>query len=258
MANPQLVAALVDELRRRGIEVPAAALHGRDLLDTVAHERLVALPAPTSLLDLTAADLRSHVERLAFLARLQADLGESGAEVAKSLAGEVAAVLRDSLDPILAQLRPSFDAAGVAVHAAVRLGIQPGHRADAVIGLGDDAVVAWRGLSAHVSVLDDIAGLRVRLTDALGTDPLPDPFNYDQRAYAACFTTSGGLWSARHEDSRDRWLRLSAAEPVRLLTVAETRAAATPYQLLPSGPQVIEDEDEGGLRVRARAARVAV
>lgn len=243
LVNPQPLTALVDALQLRGLSLPADVRHGRELLRPFTHDRLLERPEPASLLALTEEQIWSHIDRRVLLDYSSIAVAEAGARVAQQLATEVAGILLDNLDDILDQLRPDFDAAGLAVHEATQLGIRPTTDAAAVLTLSSAAIAAWQALPARLAVLDSIAQLRIRFSDELGADPAPDPYNQDRRPYAACFAPAGGPWAVRGEETRGRWLRLATPQPVRLLTVAETHQSAAICRHSPPSPSLVEDED---------------
>lgn len=87
--------------------------------------------------------------------------------------------------------------------------------------------------------LSDVARLRIRLTEQLGTAPTAHPMS-GVRDHAAAFTNSGNPWTdaLRHNETEwDRWLRLTlaAGEPLQLMTIEETRtnARATQAPMVP-------------------------
>lgn len=241
-ARPLL--GLVLDLQSRGVTLPDEVQRGCDLVESLSPGRLMETAQP-SLLSLNEQQLHARIEQqLLFGMDVSGQRLAIADQLAQQLATEVAGIiLLDNLDDILDQLRPDFDAAGLAVHEATQLGIRPTTDAAAVLTLSSAAVAAWQALPARLAVLDSIAQLRIRFSDELGADPAPDPYNQDRRPYAACFAPAGGPWAVRGEETRGRWLRLATPQPVRLLTVAETHQSAAICRHSPPSPSLVEDED---------------
>lgn len=243
--HPPIMLDLIERLRTRGVELDGGEIaHGCAIIADVTRGPgpFAVAPLPR-LLDLRTDEIWSLAERRAILFASQQVLGDATREVSSLVAGELAVLIRDQLDDVLDQLRGDFAAAAATVTAAVEVGIQPGCTAEGVLRLGPDAVRPWQELAAALPVLDGIGQLRIDLTDLVDAAPAPDPFNFDRRAYGCCFTPVGEWSVGRHEPSRDRWLRLSQAGPVRLLAVAETEAAATAQRRIPPVP-LTRDFDE--------------
>lgn len=228
--------ALLADLVKQGVELPAPLRTGLAQLDALAVLPLDDLPVVGSLLDLSVSDLLAARERRAHVIGLSTALEGVSRELSIGVVQELRAALLSSLDDVLDQLRPSFDAAGAGIKRAATAGITPGTHAEDVLQLhGQAAAAAWRGLPALVTELESVSRIRIRLASLLEV-PAPDPFAEDNQAYATCFTDSGAAWVnslAPYESSRDRWLRLSLAGDVRLLTVAETVAAAERIKTIP-------------------------
>ena len=226
-AAPHRLIELLLVLESRGLPVPARALHGYHLMQAVAPEAVLAPEEPESLLDWNADQLIAHIKRETPLQMNRERVAMFVDQYPERIAREVIEVMRANVDPILDVLRPAFNAAGKEVHNAVRQGITEGIRGDDVIALGDAAVTAWRSLPGHLNVLQDTADLRIQLVDALDTEPRASTSPLaptGARPYGACFTKDRQWKTSANEIEWDRWLRLSADQPVRLMTTDETAA----------------------------------
>ena len=134
-------------------------------------------------------------------------------------------------DEIIDHLRPDFDTAGKAVHAAVQLGITPDFTDRDVIKSDDIVAVrdAWTAMPALARKLDEIAGLRILLTQVAGVAPAPVVYatgGPSEMVTGAMFHDDAPRWRAMGEHPVRLWLRLCARKPVRLLSTAEAAAAA--------------------------------
>lgn len=230
--QPRQVAALLAELTSLGVTLPDGVADAATVLEDAANgtlARQAADPLPFDvLLHLNRAELLEEVRARAVRAKVVDDLAEAAWSVGAQIATATAALLRDKADDVLAQLRPPFERAADAVHHATTLGLHPGMTADDVIALANhDATTAWSALTGPVKVLEEIAAVRIAMTDVLDVAPAPNPFG--PRVYGAAFSTHAPNMTApwgRSESAVDKWLRLSQGESLRLLTVADTHQAA--------------------------------
>lgn len=255
------VRQLVHELTRQGVKLPTPVVAGCEHLDALDQHPLDQPEPETDLLELTTDQLVAHWERRAYVVGLRDALGGTARELAIRVARQMLTALRADLDQVLDQLRPDFDQAAAGVRRALELGIHAGSTPDAVLDLDSAAsAAAWRRLPDQLRHLDTIGRIRIRLADLLDA-PAADPFT-DRRPYAASFTSAdpGAAWDTdadrRSRLPAARWLRLSSTGPVRLLTVAETEAAAARIRVAPShvAAPVLADFDVDAEAAAWRAA----
>lgn len=225
---------------------------------TIADGSLVATAGQVSTPDLLAmdhADLVAHIKGVAVLRSLAGDsLGNAAWQVDTQLCAAAAVALREHADDILDQLRPSFDAAAKVVHEAVAVGVRSEMSAQQVIGVGDRAVSAWRGLPPHIATLDRIAALRRDMAFVLKVAPHADKFRGHYRNHGAAFSPTGIAMERadrQAESSADMWLRLSTGGPLRLMTLEET--ATIDRGARPEPVPLVTEGEDGHLRLaRAR------
>jgi hypothetical protein len=244
------VADLVDALDRHEVVYPdpvaaAMRLHAAIVDGTV--QALARRSHPVDLVTLSVEELAAHTRSLAVTRALEEteQVQTVAVHVDEDLCAQVVALLREHADDIVDQLRPRFDPAAAYLHQAVAVGITAGMTAQQVISLGDRAVNTWRTLPRHVRVLDEIAAVRIAMSEVLDVAPDPRPFSSPPaRRYGAAFSTSAPPWRIdRAETSTARWLRLSTGEPepLRLLTLEET--ARTAQRTEPPIEPIIQEVD---------------
>ncbi len=224
--RPDAMPVLLAQLRRAGVTLPAEVSDAVATLENIAEvsEQVLALP-PIDPLCGDRDQLVAALRQRAILGTVRAQLGPVMYGLLEEITAAVAAVLRAEADDLISQLRPRFDEAAAAVHAATKTGIHPGIHPDAVMSLGNRAITAWRSLPAHAGVLDDIAGARIALSDVLDIAPREDPFG--PRQYGAAFSTSVPTWDPKARGV-NRWLEVTMhaqPEPLTLVTVAQAHAA---------------------------------
>ncbi|WP_374969924.1 hypothetical protein [Terrabacter sp. BE26] len=242
--QPRPLVALLRQLERLGVTLPAEIAAATSVLESAVTGELAqqagAQPVTLNLLTEDRAALLQRIREDALLRLATDHLVESAWRVGLDLAAAVADAVRANADDLIAQMRPRFNKAADALHRAAQLGIRPGMTADEVIALDNhDATTAWTALRGPVKTLDDISTARIALTDVAGLDPAPNPFG--PRPYGAAFSTGAPNMAApwgRSESDVDKWLRLSQHEPLRLLTVAQTRAAAAAVFVAPTATVV--------------------
>lgn len=234
---------LIESLRRHGITLTAdvdrvLALH-KAITAPDAHD----LPAP-DLTTATADDVLDWVRHAAFTQENRDALVNRAWMLEGQIASTLTGLLTNDVEAILDQLRPDFTTAAVAVHDTVTAGIRPNHTADDVISLGARAINMWQKLGPQVTILEDIADIRIALTDVLNVAPVKVLWLTD-RPYAACFTTSDAPWVDRNDRWLSaRWLRLTIANdgPLALLPLEQTQAAASRQDWDNNpGPLVVEN-----------------
>lgn len=174
------------------------------------------------ILDLDEDQLAEHLTEAA----VRTDprfLGPSATSMQGRLVNEAAHILvHEHLPTILDGLRVPFTKAAKGVFAVAKAGVRPGMDAEDVLALEDiSAVKAWRALPEHVRTLDNIAALRIELSEVFGIAPTishPQAVLGETVDYTACFvhpdsgvTTGWGTQGTVH-----RWLSLSIATNGRL------------------------------------------
>lgn len=248
---PGDVARFVDKLDDLEVTYPDQVASAMAFHATIADGTMVATAGQVSTPDLLAMDraaLAAHIKDVAAVRSLVGEsLGNAAWEVDQQLCAAAVVLLREHADDILDQLRPAFDTAAKAVHEAVAVGVQSGMGAQQVIGVGDRAVRAWRGLPPHIATLDRIAALRRDMTFVLDVAPHADKFRDNYRNHGAAFSPSGMAMERadrQRVSTADMWLRLSTGEPepLRLMTLEETATIDRGARSEPV-PLVIESED---------------
>lgn len=246
--TPRAFAGLVADLLSHDVELPGPVLAAAALHTDVESGRLLS----TSTQRMTgeqvlAADLPAladEAHRRALAHRLEADLRHAVVQIDEDATAHAASTLATLADEVLDQLSPRFDQAAAALHAAASHGIQPGATAATVIDLAPGAIAAWRDLPRHVRVLDDLADVRIRMTELLQLAPFEtngvrlkaDGWATD---IGACFHPTQP-WHVDAESSTDRWLRLSGGDqPARLLSIRDSASAAETARAARAGALVV-------------------
>lgn len=219
---------LVQRLVELGVTLPDEVVRGADQSARLVQFEFQTAPRE-DLLGLTDDELGQELERLgvavALAARGSAGPGGTALDlVRRGLADAIAGALRERLDDILDQLRPTFDAAARIMFTAVEAGIHAGTDDRAVVKAEDfvAARAAWTAIPAAVRTLETIGEVRIGLSTVTGAPPVPGP---SEENVGAAFRTDGRPW--RHDDFEQpwqRWLRLSVGEPARLLALSELPA----------------------------------
>lgn len=227
---PNAFVALVVQLGRLGVTMPPAIADAAAVCAD-AHSggltRQAAAPPAADVLRLDRDGLLDHIRDRA-AQRLATDiLPEAVHTVAAELAQAAGQAMRAVADDLIGQMRPAFDRAATVVHAAHAAGLRPGHTAEDVLDLPTHAVAAFKALPAAVAAINTIAACRNAMADTLDIAPLTNSFAEPPgtRNYAAAFSV-GPVWrGGRNESDSDRWLRIAASGPLRLLSIADTDRA---------------------------------
>lgn len=256
-ATPRPLAALLRRLEDLEVTLPDRLAEAATLLEDAANGALaqeVTEPAAVDLTTLSRAEVVDLIRSRATMRAVRGDVQNTTWLVALQIAERAAELVRDNADDIIGQLRPRFDDAADALHAASRSGLTPGMTPAAVLALGNpEAMAAWNGLAPHLRILDEIAAARIAMTDEADVAPSPDSFG--PRQYGACFDDEAALWQRQDgasESSADKWLRLCAHKPARLLDTATTEAAARKWRVT---PRPIVDFDVNGTPAEMEALR---
>lgn len=213
------------------------------------------VPLPERVADQTPADLVDLMTAMA-TRHNSASIAAAGGQLQAALALEARAALVAHMPAILKALRPAFDKAAKAVHAATELGIRPNMTAEDIIDLDSpEAIAAWRGLKEHLNTLSDIGLIRIRLSKMLQIAP---QITDSQAAvgetvdFTACFVDpSTGLRSGYGSGtSQWRWLSLAMATngKLRLNDTAEVEQilhgdGESPGWIVCAASAVVSDDD---------------
>lgn len=175
---------------------------------------------------------------------VQSRPGDLARQAGVALLGRALDALADGLDDVFDQLRPRWDDAAAAVHAAAAAGITATMTADEVIDADDAALVAhWRALPAAVAALDQIDAAAHRALFMTGY-----PMGVDEQA----------------RRGRAEWLRACRATPVELVAPSarpivhltkKARAAGTPSPVAVRLGQQRHAQDAAEGRARTVAER---
>lgn len=234
--------SLAAMLTEAGVDLPAAL--GKALALGDAADAARTRPHRRAL-DLTAGELIEHAALLAAYDATSGDVSpmhQALVEIADQGAREAAADLRaGGIDTVIEQLRPEFDAAAAIVREAAALGIRSDTSPQWVMDAGPKAIAAWQRLHPAIARLNQVAILRVRLSELLNLAPtLTDAQQMSGLSldvgtvdYSVCFTDpDSGAFTVDGRSHRNRtpgasmdWLLLAASAPLRLNTPAEVKAA---------------------------------
>lgn len=164
--------------------------------------------------DLDPEELVAYLDQLT-LHRLPEMPGAAASHVQDRLTQEVRAALIVHVPVILDALRGPFTAAAKQVTKAAETGIRAGMSAADVIDLDTPAAItAWRALPEHVGTLNDIARLRVQMSESLGISPSITPAAAalgEQVDYTAAFTHPATGVTSGYGTSAGHWLSLALA-----------------------------------------------
>jgi hypothetical protein len=206
--------ALLDDLRREGVDPPAEAARALALL---ADTRKVyeSLPDRNWLAhaDLDSLDPQRIIDHLRLVLTDTGLHSGAGTNIAghafEALVTRATAAVVADTDRICDDLRPAWDAAAAVVHTAAAAGIRGATTAAQVIEMGDDAVNAWRTLAQPLATLDRLHRLRNRLLFFAGRE------------------------LADHDLGEQRWLDRASAAPPQLHTTETTWEQARMQRLAP-------------------------
>lgn len=222
-----------------GIEPPAAAVRGLDIIAVAEAHKMVEAP---TLLDASDDQVREYLDSLALRSTSILDasgmpaMGGAIGSMSRLLASEVRAAVVADMDRFTKALRPRFDKqAKILVDAAQTYGYTLRTTSDEVIMRADEkASEAWRATRRAWFEIQRIADVRIRASKVFRCGPITDfadsgQTNAETWDYSVCFA-AGGDWSMDgskyvqgnvHGDLD--WLAL-AAGGLRLNTPAETDA----------------------------------
>lgn len=234
--NPDGVFVLVKTLQELGVDLPAEV--------TATASQIMRLPSlrprpeqPAQLLGHSDEQLSRMITQLGMEFALT-DGGGPGDRATDTmriwLSGALTEAVRDVAEDVLTQLRPAFTAAAKKVHAAAKLGINPGTKDRDILKADNIAAVrdAWTSVPPSTRTLDAIAAARIDLSVVTGLPPAPDlgpwsgpPLPLSEWASSA-FRKDAPPWRGEFEQTWQMWLRLSAARPVELLPITKTEHMA--------------------------------
>lgn len=252
---PAELFGLIDALNAHSLDVPEEVRGYTATVERLTDHRMpgkIPYVVPADMLDWPVDALVQRARARAVNGALNEQIGYCIGEVVDELTEQAIAVLRSHVDRFLDQLRPRFDPAARAVHTAAKAGVRPGMRPADVIG-DDKLRKHWLSLPDHIAMLEEIAGLRMKLSEVLDVAPHPDDYTGLKqipgapapRRWAAAFSKQSQRWNrdARprrdNEQPQDRWLRLSLAAPLELVYLADIEAPAPPPLAATRGPLTV-------------------
>lgn len=235
--------ALATTITKTGIDAPAPLTRAVEILDRLDH-----LEAPTTgILNLEDDDIAGFVDRIAIQRATAINQGAYAHREALDItrdgvAEEAAQALRDGgVDDLIKALRPRFDKAAKVLHkASQQYGFNTRTSAEDVLNLDNhEATGTYRAISEAISVITEIADVRIKLSRLLGVSPTLQE-SMDARGastwldpnvqfdFTICFAADGN-WSVdgtmhvdKRADAGPDWLRM-AATGLRLNTPTEVR-----------------------------------
>jgi hypothetical protein len=225
-SHPGEISSLLAQLVAYDVELPAGVTEAGAQLARI-HGLAPTLAVPTeSLIGRSDDELATIIRDLGIASSMRRT--ESFGviqEVANALAGDIAGLIYDGVDAILDQLRPAFEEAAETMHAATAMGLGPETTPDDILRAENVAEVRdmWATVPQAARILDGISRVRMLLSTAVGVPPdTTTSFANPEGLVDAVgiFTQRPRRLHLDGEDGWQRWLRLCADEPVRLLAVS--------------------------------------
>lgn len=220
-----------------GIEPPAAAVRGLDVIAVAEAHQTVSMP---SLLDASDDEVRDFLDQAALRRSTSPNPGQSTGmgtairDMSLGLAAEVRAAVVGDMDRFTEALRPRFDKqAAVLVDAAQTYGFTLATTSDEVIMRADEkASEAWRATRLAWFAIQRIADIRIRASKVFHCGPITDiatakTINAETWDYSVCFaggenwSMDGSKYVQGNVQGDLNWLDL-AAGGLRLNSPAET------------------------------------
>jgi hypothetical protein len=224
---------IVDTAAAYGIEPNPKVTHGIKLYETL-HAKVTTVPA-VKLLDLTEDEAIEYAFTVARSKAVvlpgQPAVGIAASVLQDQIIRETWDILTADADRIIRGLRPTFDAAAGQVHRAIEAGIRAESTPQDVLDLeSETAASLWNDLPKHITALERIKNLRVKMSHKLGLAPQAF-YNGDMVTdYTACFVdpdtgiTKGVITAypnnaagrRTYAHPRQEWLALAAATRGRM------------------------------------------
>ena len=198
---------LVTDLEALGIEVP----DGERFVDRALDMPTLTAPVPlTDVLHASTEDILTHARAVALHAAASIK-GASNvlADLQAQVCAEYAAVIRESADDIVAQLRPEFDRGIAAARDLRAMGVGPDDRPEALLSRSTDVIAAWQAFTAETPrVLETIAEVRIDMSRVAGVPPRPERgARPGPREFGAAFNVP--QFDRDSETLWQKWLRLA-------------------------------------------------
>ncbi|YCH09495.1 hypothetical protein ACTAQJ_07975 [Arthrobacter sp. alpha11c] len=221
---------IVDGAAPYGIEPNEKVSHGLHLYEVLMQQTISAVPA-VKLIDLTEEQAVEHAFQVARVRAIafpgQPAINMIAANLQDQVVKETAEAMADDASRYIKELRPVFDEAADHLARSVKAGITPTSTAQDVLDLNSQtAATLWNELPTHITSLERIKNLRVRLSRTLGLPPQPFYTNSDPITdYTACFVhpdtgiTSGAITNFPNNATGQRVFNTPKQEWLSLATI---------------------------------------
>lgn len=175
-----------------GIEPSEKVAHGLHLYEVLMQQDISTVP-DVKLIDLTEEQAIAHAFEAASVRAIaspgQPAINMVAANLQNQVVKETAEEMVGDAERYVAELRPVFDKAADHLARCIKAGITPTSTPQDVLDLNSPtAATLWNELPEHITALERIKNLRVRLSRTLGLPPQPFYTNSDPITdYTVCF-----------------------------------------------------------------------